>query len=249
MQVDDRVGRLRVELARVRAGEAEHVAGEVDGHHLHAEAQPEARDAVARGRSRRRRSCPRPPRSPKPPGMTMPSRSRRRPAASSPSTSSAWIQSISTSAPWWKPPCFKRLDHREVGVVQAHVLADEPDAHRLRPRPRPGRPGPPTADRSGSVSPSREVSADHGVEALVVQHERDLVEVAGVGAVDDRVDGHVAQVGDLALQPVGERRARCGTRWRRAGCLALRSSVTECCVGLVFCSPDGPMNGTSVTCT
>ena len=29
----------------------------------------------------------------------------------------------------------------------------------------------------------------------------------------------------------------------------LRSSVTECCVGLVFCSPDGPMNGTSVTCT
>ena len=27
----------------------------------------------------------------------------------------------------------------------------------------------------------------------------------------------------------------------------LRSSVTECCVGLVFCSPDGPMNGTNVT--
>ena len=29
----------------------------------------------------------------------------------------------------------------------------------------------------------------------------------------------------------------------------LRSSVTECCVGFVFCSPDGPMKGTSVTCT
>ena len=29
----------------------------------------------------------------------------------------------------------------------------------------------------------------------------------------------------------------------------LRSSVTECCVGFVFCSPDGPMNGTSVTWT
>ena len=28
-----------------------------------------------------------------------------------------------------------------------------------------------------------------------------------------------------------------------------RSSVTECWVGLVFCSLDGPMNGTSVTCT
>jgi hypothetical protein len=29
----------------------------------------------------------------------------------------------------------------------------------------------------------------------------------------------------------------------------LRSSVTECWVGLVFCSADGPMNGTSVTWT
>ena len=29
----------------------------------------------------------------------------------------------------------------------------------------------------------------------------------------------------------------------------LRSSVTECWVGLVFCSPDGPMKGTSVTWT
>jgi hypothetical protein len=29
----------------------------------------------------------------------------------------------------------------------------------------------------------------------------------------------------------------------------LRSSVTECCVGFVFCSPAGPMNGTRVTCT
>lgn len=29
----------------------------------------------------------------------------------------------------------------------------------------------------------------------------------------------------------------------------LRSSVTECWVGLVFCSLDGPMKGTRVTCT
>ncbi len=28
-----------------------------------------------------------------------------------------------------------------------------------------------------------------------------------------------------------------------------RSVATECCVGLVFCSPDAPMNGTSDTCT
>ena len=29
----------------------------------------------------------------------------------------------------------------------------------------------------------------------------------------------------------------------------LRSSVTECWVGLVFCSPDGPRYGTRVRCT
>ncbi len=28
-----------------------------------------------------------------------------------------------------------------------------------------------------------------------------------------------------------------------------RSAATECCVGLVFCSPEAPMNGTSETCT
>ena len=28
-----------------------------------------------------------------------------------------------------------------------------------------------------------------------------------------------------------------------------RRAATECCVGLVFCSPDAPMNGTSETCT
>ena len=43
------------------------------------------------------------------------------------------------------------------------------------------------------------------VEALLVQHERDLVEVAGVGGVDHGVARHVAQVGDLALERVGER--------------------------------------------
>ena len=44
------------------------------------------------------------PRSPNPPGITIASSSASRLLASRPSTSSAWIQSISTRAPWWKPP-------------------------------------------------------------------------------------------------------------------------------------------------
>ncbi len=43
------------------------------------------------------------PRSPNPPGITMPSRSFSRPAPSRPSTSSAEISSMSTFAPWKKP--------------------------------------------------------------------------------------------------------------------------------------------------
>ena len=79
--------------------------------------------------------------------------------------------------------------------------------------------------------------ADDVVEALLVEDERDLVEVAGVGRVDDGVDRHVAEVGDLALQPVGERLLAAHTM--ASGWMPrLRSSVTECCVGLVFCSAD-----------
>ena len=37
-----------------------------------------------------------------------------------------------------------------------------------------------------------------------MQHDRDLVEALGVGGVDDALDGHVAQVGDLALERIGD---------------------------------------------
>ena len=43
------------------------------------------------------------------------------------------------------------------------------------------------------------------VEALVVQHERDLVEDVGVDRGDDARLGHVAQLGDLLLQPLRDR--------------------------------------------
>jgi len=82
-----------------------------------------------------------------------------------------------------------------------------------------------------------------------VEDQRQLVDVAKrrrrltTGALVD-----VAQVGDLALEGL----SLSGSSLRqtidvRLGSHGLRSSVTECCVGLVFCSPDGPMNGTSVT--
>ena len=48
-EVDHRVRRVRVELARVGAGEAAHVAGELDHRAVQPEAQPEERHAVLTG--------------------------------------------------------------------------------------------------------------------------------------------------------------------------------------------------------
>ena len=106
-EVDHRVRGVRVHLGRVGTGQAHHMAGELDRHHLEAEAQPEARQAGSRVRTPQRRSCPRYPASRTLPGSTMPSSSPRRPAASRPSTSSAWTQSSSTRAPWWNPACLR----------------------------------------------------------------------------------------------------------------------------------------------
>ena len=68
-------------------------------------------------------------------------------------------------------------------------------------------------------------------------------------ALTTALDGHVAEVGDLALEVVAERAASLRHTMTSGWMPRLRSSVTECWVGLVFCSPDGPMNGTSVTWT
>jgi hypothetical protein len=50
-----------------------------------------------------------------------------------------------------------------------------------------------------------EVLAHDLVETLLVQHERDLVEVGGVGGVDHSGGRHVAEGRDLALEGVGQR--------------------------------------------
>ena len=99
----------------------------------------------------------------------------------------------------------QRLDHRQVGVGKVHVLADDADPHR--------------ADGGGhlldEVLPAGQVDrvVGHGdledleqvaVESLLVEHEGDLVDVVGVDAGHDRLDGHVAQQRDLPLQVLGD---------------------------------------------
>ena len=58
-------------------------------------------------------------------------------------------------------------------------------------------------DRMGRLVDA-ERAADVGVEPLLVQDERDLVDARRVDRRHDGVDGHVALQGDLALQALGD---------------------------------------------
>ncbi len=104
-----------------------------------------------------------------------------------------------------EPAVLGGLDHRQVGVGQGHVLADDPDAHRLLGGLDLGDQGLPLAQVGCAHVLELEHVADHGVEPLLVQDERDLVDVAGVGGVDHPVGVHVAQAADLVLQVLGDR--------------------------------------------
>ena len=98
---------------------------------------------------------------------------------------------------------LEALDDRQVGVGQLDVLADEPDLHGLGGG----------FDLVDDTLPRRQIDvavdpqqvADEVVEPLVMEDQRQLVDVAGIGSVDDRVAVHVAHVRDLRLQVVGER--------------------------------------------
>ena len=100
--------------------------------------------------------------------------------------------------------------------------------------------------RSAAGASMPELAADELVEALLLQRERDEVDVRHVGVRDHRVEVDVGEerdlLADLALQRLGERQTS------TSGWIPIRrSSFTECCVGFVFSSPAVSMNGTSVT--
>ena len=216
-EVDHRVRGGRVELARVGAGQAQHVAGVVDRHHLQAEAQAQARDVVlARVLG----------------GGDLALGAPLAEAAGDDDAVEVVQAPLGQQAldvlgldpleldlaGVVEAAVLERLDDRQVGVLEAHVLADDPDAHRaLGAELDPVDQDLPLAEVGVGAVEAQDL-ADDVVEALLVQHERDLVEVAGVGGVDDGVDRHVAEVGDLALEALGQRLVAAAPRWRRAGC-------------------------------
>ena len=209
-----RPGRTRSSAAFVEAG---HVAGELDHHALQAQAQAERRDLVGAGVVQRAElaldaadaeaaghadrvdvaEVPWPRRSG--------SRSRRRrPSAGC------------TLASWAKPAGAQRLGDREVGVGQVDVLADQRDGDLLVGVVHPAQqvvPDGPVDVAERQVEPAYDV----GVEALAVQHLRDVVDRRRVGGGDHGLLVDVAHQRDLALDRCPGSRGRRGRRSRRAG--------------------------------
>ena len=179
------------------------------------------------------------PRSPKPPGIRMPS---------APSSALGRVEVLGVDQldldldAVVEAAVAQRLDHRLVGVRELHVLADERDLDPGRLARRAAR-----ADHRlplAQVGRGRlhaEVVEHEVVDALGAEDERHLVDVVDVAGGDDRLDR------------AGWRTARssCGCRGRArsserqistCGWMPMRrSSLTECWVGFVFSSPAWPM--------
>ena len=94
--------------------------------------------------------------------------------------SSAAIQSIDDLGAARVAAVLQRLDHRQVRVGQVDVLADEADVHVVCSAARTRSTSARHSVRSGSCSVEVQHAAHVVVEALVVEHERDLVEDLGV---------------------------------------------------------------------
>ena len=201
-QRDHRMRRRRVHLGRVRAGEVHHVAGELDGHRLQAEADAKARDVVLAGEP----CC----------GdlafetalaeaagdqhaveLGEPTRCQK-------SLDIFGLDPVDLDlGPVVEAGVLQALDNRQICIGQADVLADEADLHRLDR----------LLDHRHDFTPRFEIDrrieaqhiADDVVETLVVQDQRQLVDVSGIGGVDHGTLVDIAEVGDLALQVVAER--------------------------------------------
>ena len=170
-------GSNSAEFASLEAGQ---VPRRLDDHALQAEAQAQRRDAAARGRTGSRRACPRCRGCRSRRGSRTPSTPAS--AAAAPagvSQSSEATQRIVHLGAVREPAGPQRLGHRQVGVGQVDVLADQRDRDLARGWCTRSSRSPHTVQstsRNGRSEPAHHV----GVQALGVQHLRDLVDARRV---------------------------------------------------------------------
>ena len=185
-------------------GQTQHVAGVVDGHHLEAEAQTQAGQAVLPGIGGGVDFALDPPFA----------ESARDHDSVQPAEQAVHHQALHAlrldpldlhRRAVVDAGVVQRLHYRQIGVLERHVLADEPDAHRALGH----------LHSLGQLLPVGEIGfrdiqaqdvAHHSVEALVVKHQGNLVDALGICGIDHRGNVNVAEAGDLALQLVRDGR-------------------------------------------
>ena len=128
-------------------------------------------------------------------------------ASTSPSVRrSESTQCTSTLPPWWIPRVVERLDHRQVGVGELVVLADQRDAHGLAWRFRRGRTSRCQSLSSGGAVPRcPKWSSTRSATPSLLELERDLVDRVDVARRHHRADRQVGEQRDLLADVLAER--------------------------------------------
>ena len=205
-QVDHRVRRLGVHLRRVRAVEPDHVARELRDGDVHAEADAEVRDRVLAG---------------DPAGEDLPlPAARAEPAGNQDPVHCLELMErllerhalgVDPADPHMAavvdPRVLERLVHREVGVVELHVLADERDLDSALALPDPLGQLVPLA-QVGLALGQAELLADEIVEALLLEQRRYEVHVGDVLVRDHLARLDVGEQRDLVAHVRRDRVAR-----------------------------------------
>ena len=103
--------------------------------------------------------------------------------------------------------------HRQVGIMQTHILAYDGDAHCLLGRLEPMQRTLPLFQIGVASQPAvgqAETAADHIVQPFLVEHQRYFVDAAHICCVCDSIHWHIAEIGNLGFQ-VGRERAVAAT--------------------------------------
>ena len=138
-----------------------------------------------------------------------------------------------------EPAGAQRLGHRQVGVGEVDVLADQRDSDGLVRARAPGAAGRPTRSSrrrgtAGRAGAPRRRRVPRGAAPSGCRRS-----TARPAAETTAVDVDVAHQRDLVLERLGHVAVAAQDRSRPGWMPMLRSAATECWVGLVFSSPDG----------
>ena len=202
-QGDDRIRSGRVQLGRVGARKAGHMAGKLNHRHLHAQADPQEGHIILPGI---------------PDGgnlalhAAVPKAAGHKDAvAVAQQLRRVLVGDLLCIHPFdvhlhavFNTAVGESLGYREIGVVEGHVLAHQGDAHRARRVSGPLHHSPPLGQVGGGVGQAQPAAHRPG-QPFLLQHEGHLIEDRGGQVGNHILRSDIAEEGDLLLQVTGHR--------------------------------------------